>query len=76
MANPPVAVKMALESICLLLGESANDWKSIRQVIVKDTFISTIVNFATDEISWVFVFDQKYIMYMGGEKSSTQEDLF
>lgn len=27
MANPPALVKLALESICLLLGESASDWK-------------------------------------------------
>ena len=32
MANPPPAVKMALESICLLLGEGTPDWKGIRQV--------------------------------------------
>lgn len=51
MANPPGAVKMALESICLLLGESAVSWKEIRAVTVKDTFILTIVNFTTDDIS-------------------------
>ena len=32
MGNPPAVVKLALESICLLLGESATDWKAIRQV--------------------------------------------
>lgn len=51
MANPPVAVKLALESICLLLGENAQDWKSIRGAIVKDNFISTIVNFTTEDIA-------------------------
>lgn len=51
MANPPLAVKTALESICLLLGENANDWKAIRGVIVKESFIPTIVNFNTDDIS-------------------------
>ena len=51
MANPPATVKMALESICLLLGENATDWKAIRSVTNKDNFIPTIVNFNTDDIS-------------------------
>ena len=51
MANPPGLVKLALESICLLLGESANDWKQIRAVTMKDSFIPTIVNFNTEDIT-------------------------
>jgi dynein heavy chain 1 len=51
MANPPLLVKLALESICLLLGENASDWKSIRAVIMRDNFINTIVsNFSTEDI--------------------------
>ena len=55
MGNPPPAVKLALESICLLLGEQAADWRTIRGVIIKDNFISTIVNFSTEDISYVKV---------------------
>ncbi|GJQ76160.1 hypothetical protein Trydic_g1905 [Trypoxylus dichotomus] len=52
MANPPALVKLALESICLLLGENASDWKSIRAVIMRDNFINTVVsNFITEDIS-------------------------
>lgn len=52
MANPPAVVKVALESICLLLGENASDWKSIRAVIMRDNFINTIVsNFSTEDIT-------------------------
>lgn len=52
MANPPLLVKLALESICLLLGENASDWKSIRAVIMRDNFINTIVsNFSTEDIN-------------------------
>ena len=51
MANPPPAVKLALESVCLLLGEGTPDWKGIRQVTMRDNFIPTIVNFNTDDIS-------------------------
>ncbi|XP_077971534.1 cytoplasmic dynein 1 heavy chain 1-like isoform X1 [Styela clava] len=51
MGNPPAGVKLCLESICLLLGEQTTDWKSIRQSIIKDNFIPTIINFSTDDIS-------------------------
>ena len=51
LANPPVMVKLALESICLLIGEPATDWKSIKQITMRDNFISTIVNFNTDDIT-------------------------
>ncbi|XP_050295050.1 dynein heavy chain, cytoplasmic isoform X2 [Anthonomus grandis grandis] len=52
MANPPAIVKLALESICLLLGENASDWKSIRAVIMRDNFINSVVNnFNTEDIS-------------------------
>ncbi|XP_078590507.1 cytoplasmic dynein 1 heavy chain 1-like isoform X1 [Branchiostoma floridae x Branchiostoma japonicum] len=51
MVNPPAAVKMALESICLLMGEPTSDWKAIRGIVIRDNFISTIVNFQTDDIS-------------------------
>nr|ACI03612.1 dynein microtubule-binding domain (26:19) fused to seryl-tRNA synthase-dimer [synthetic construct]3ERR_A Chain A, fusion protein of microtubule binding domain from mouse cytoplasmic dynein and seryl-tRNA synthetase from Thermus thermophilus [synthetic construct]3ERR_B Chain B, fusion protein of microtubule binding domain from mouse cytoplasmic dynein and seryl-tRNA synthetase from Thermus thermophilus [synthetic construct] len=51
MANPPAAVKLALESIALLLGESTTDWKQIRSIIMRENFIPTIVNFSAEEIS-------------------------
>ena len=50
MANPPPMVKLALESVCILLGENAQDWKAIRQVTMKENFIPTIVNFNTDDL--------------------------
>lgn len=51
MANPPAVVKMALESICLLLGENTTDWKASRAVLNRENFISTIVNFETESIT-------------------------
>lgn len=54
MANPPSVVKIALESICILLGEKADTWKGIRSAVMKDNFISTIVNFETENITLVF----------------------
>lgn len=49
--NPPQGVKLTLESICLLLGEETTDWKSIRSIMMRDNFISTIVNFNTDDLT-------------------------
>lgn len=52
MNSPPNAVKLALESICLLLGENVGtDWKAIRAVIIKDDFISRILLFDTDTVT-------------------------
>ena len=35
MGNPAPVIRMALESICVLLGENVTDWKSIRTVRIK-----------------------------------------
>ncbi|EUB63753.1 Cytoplasmic dynein 1 heavy chain [Echinococcus granulosus] len=51
MRNPPPAVKMALEAICLLLGEKSTEWRQILTVIVKDSFVPSILNFDTEEIT-------------------------
>lgn len=56
MANPPAIVKLALESICLLLDTSGDtetipDWKQIRQILNKDSFIPSIVNLDTASIT-------------------------
>lgn len=51
MANPPPIVKMALESVCLLLNENTNEWRSIRSVIMRENFITTIVNFGIDSLT-------------------------
>ena len=49
--NPHQVIKMALESICMLIGEPYSDWKSIRQIIMKENFIPTIANFSTEDIT-------------------------
>ena len=51
LVNPPAAVKLGLESICLILNQETSDWKIIRGIIVKDNFINTIINFQTDQIT-------------------------
>ena len=51
LGNPPAPVKLALEAICLLLGEATSDWKTIRSIIMRKNFISSIINFSTEDIS-------------------------
>ncbi|XP_037072682.1 LOW QUALITY PROTEIN: dynein heavy chain, cytoplasmic-like [Pollicipes pollicipes] len=51
MSLPPALVRLALESICLFLGEETSDWKTIRSVLMKDSFIPSIVNYSTESIS-------------------------
>ncbi|CAG2102482.1 unnamed protein product, partial [Medioppia subpectinata] len=43
MSNPPLPVKICLESICLLLGEPFQEWKLIRSVIIRENFITNII---------------------------------
>lgn len=57
MANPPAVVKLALESMCLLLSatpdpDTAPDWKTIRSILQKDSFIPSIINFDTSSITY------------------------
>ena len=75
MANPPPVVKLALESICLLLGEVASDWKAIRSVIMKDNFIPTIVNFNTEDIM-DDVREMMYKKYMSNPGLATNSIIF
>ncbi|KAF8367390.1 dhc-1 [Pristionchus pacificus] len=52
MASPPAGVKLALEAICLLLGENVgSDWKAIRGVMVKEDFMPRILSFDTDSLT-------------------------
>lgn len=49
MSSPPVTVKLTLEAICILLGENVGtDWKAIRQVMMKDDFMTRILQFDTE----------------------------
>ncbi|KAL3076780.1 hypothetical protein niasHS_011517 [Heterodera schachtii] len=51
MPSPPNSVKIAMEVICLLLGEKQTEWKSIGAIMVKDDFIPRILQFNTDSIT-------------------------
>ncbi|KAI9220479.1 dynein heavy chain 1, cytosolic [Blastocladiella britannica] len=46
--NPPEAVKMAMESVCMMLKLPVDSWKSVQAAIRRDDFISSILNYDTD----------------------------
>ncbi|PVU91581.1 hypothetical protein BB561_004323 [Smittium simulii] len=48
MANPPLPVKLAMESACTLLGHKQTDWRTLQGIIRKDDFITSIMNFDTE----------------------------
>ena len=47
MANPPEAVKLAMESVCTILGHRIDSWRAVQVIIRRDDFIQRIVNFDT-----------------------------
>jgi dynein heavy chain 1, cytosolic len=49
MGNPPQGVRLALESVCTLLGHKVNDWKMIQAIVRRDDFIASIVNFNNEK---------------------------
>ncbi|KAJ3554185.1 hypothetical protein NM688_g3240 [Phlebia brevispora] len=51
MANPPEAVKLAMESVCTLLGHKIDNWRSVQGLIRRDDFISSIVGFNTERLT-------------------------
>ena len=49
MHNPPETIKLVLESICIMLGYSVQNWRDVQHVIRQDDFIANIINFKGDE---------------------------
>lgn len=49
MQNPPAGVKLALESVCTLLGHKVPDWRAIVGIVRKDDFIASIVNYDNEK---------------------------
>jgi dynein heavy chain 1 len=51
MVNPPVVIKLAMESVCCLLNHSLDGgWRAVQQIIRRDDFISNIVNYDTERM--------------------------
>jgi len=49
MANPPKPVKLALESVSVLLGEPTDNWKTLQGIVRRDDFITRIVGYDTEQ---------------------------
>ncbi|KAJ9053275.1 dynein heavy chain [Entomophthora muscae] len=49
MANPPLPVKIAMESVCTLLGHKIEGWKTVQGILRRDDFISSIETYRTEE---------------------------
>lgn len=49
MGNPPAGVKLALESVCTLLGHKVDSWKTIQGLVRRDDFIASIVNYDNEQ---------------------------
>ncbi|KAJ7429490.1 microtubule-binding stalk of dynein motor-domain-containing protein [Mycena galericulata] len=47
MANPPEAVKLAMESVCTILGHKIDSWRTVQTILRRDDFISGILKFDT-----------------------------
>ncbi|KIY66037.1 dynein heavy chain protein 1 [Cylindrobasidium torrendii FP15055 ss-10] len=47
MANPPEAVKLAMESVCTVLGHKIDSWRTVQGIIRREEFIQSIINFDT-----------------------------
>ncbi|QPG73089.1 hypothetical protein FOA43_000394 [Brettanomyces nanus] len=48
MNNPPEAIKLTLESVCVFLGFDVRTWRDVQNVIRKDDFIARIVEYDTE----------------------------
>lgn len=48
MSNPPAAIKMAMESVCILLGYQVSTWRDVQLIVRKDDFIASIVSYDND----------------------------
>jgi dynein heavy chain 1 len=49
MSSPPQGVKLALDSVCTLIGHKVTDWKSVQAIVRKDDFIASIINFNNEK---------------------------
>ncbi|GEQ70602.1 hypothetical protein JCM33374_g4280 [Metschnikowia sp. JCM 33374] len=49
MSNPPASIKLAMESVCVLLGYQVSTWRDVQLVVRQDDFIAKIVTFDNEK---------------------------
>lgn len=64
MANPPEAVKLAMESVCTVLGHKIESWKTVQGILRRDDFIPSITSFDTTKMTRQLR-DKMYREYLG-----------
>ncbi len=47
MTNPPEAVKLAMESVCTIIGYRIENWRSVQGILRREDFKDSIINFDT-----------------------------
>lgn len=48
MASPPEAVRLTLESVCVLLGSDVRTWREVQREVRREDFIPSIVKFDSE----------------------------
>jgi dynein heavy chain 1, cytosolic len=51
LARPPNNVKLTLECVAIMLGETKVDWADVRKLLARTEFIPSILNFDADNLS-------------------------
>jgi dynein heavy chain 1 len=51
LARPPINVKLTLECVAIMLGETTLEWTDVRKLLAKADFIPNILNFDADNLS-------------------------
>lgn len=51
LARPPNNVKLTLECVAIMLGETSVEWAEVRKLLSKTDFIPNIINFDADKLS-------------------------
>jgi dynein heavy chain 1 len=51
LGRPPAAVRMTVEAVAVMLGETSLEWGDLRRFIRRDDFISQVVNFDSEKLT-------------------------
>jgi dynein heavy chain 1 len=74
LARPPMNVKLTLECVAMMMGESSVEWADVRKLIARADFISNIVHFDADKLSQrqIMLINEKYL---DGNPDLTEESV-
>jgi dynein heavy chain 1, cytosolic len=63
LARPPTNVKLTLECVAIMLGESKVEWADVRKLLSKTDFIPSIIEFNADKLTLkqINLVNEKYL---------------